>query len=72
MLAIVVSLAAVIARRFAQGRHADRYLGSKQVILVSATRLRLPQKVFLYYNVTYIIIYKVVWLFRAMADQDCG
>jgi hypothetical protein len=38
---IVMSLIAVVARRFMQGRHADRYLGSKRVtILVSAKRPR--------------------------------
>ena len=41
MLDIVMSLVAAVARRFMQGRHLARYLGSKQLtILVSAKQPR--------------------------------
>jgi hypothetical protein len=66
-----MSLVAIVAHRFIQGRHADRYLGSKRVtILVSAKRPRMSQK-YLRCNFTYVIICKActsVWLFKTVAD----
>jgi hypothetical protein len=63
MLAIIMSLVAAVARRFIQGRHADRYLGLKRVTILVKKRIT---RVILIIKLIYSL--PSLWLFRAMAD----